>query len=600
VNNGTGGTGDGYEASINSTTEWFELPKSFSSLSSQDYTIRIKDGNDCVRIRSSIAVNQPTPLSCPASGVAPTCYDGSNGSVTASGSGGTPPYTYSITNGATYVTGGTFSNLANGSYVIRVKDANDCTANSSTVTLNRTSPTADFVITNVTCNGGTNGSIAVSNGSGGSGSGYSISIDDTSVAMENKTFHSLPKTFSSLTAGTYITYLKDSSGCVSSFSSTVSQPAVVSFTYNQTQPSCWNSTNGAITFIPSGGNGSYQYSINDSTYTNTNPVTGLGNGNYTLRVRDTNLCYSSTIDHTFATGTPNANLSSPSYNGFNVSCFGGSDGQIVTSGPSSTSTFFRYNFGSSFSNTTGTRYNVGQTISSLTTGNWAVRVYNAGETCFRDYTITLTQPTLNIPSLSISQNPTWSGNLTNAILTLNSTGGVWPKTYRLYEDTTSPYTTCGGTLVGTWANITEANKEFNVTGLTTNGYCLEVTDANGCVTNSGVLEVPLPPGEVSFSPTNQLTVTSGSGTNTSSTAVTITVLGATSTIRLRSSVTTGTNGSASFSVPGGVSVGTGAPTSGAINVDFNLSPGTYAGTLSVTASTGTSFTLVVGTLSRVQ
>jgi hypothetical protein len=62
---------------------------------------------------------------------------------------------------------------------------------------------------------------------------------------------------------------------------------------------------------------------------------------------------------------------------------------------------------------------------------------------------------------------------------------VFPKTYRLYADTTTPYTSCSGDLIFSGSTSTFGTT-FNVTGLTFVGYCLEVTDANGCVTNSGI------------------------------------------------------------------------------------------------------------------
>jgi hypothetical protein len=53
-----------------------------------------------------------------------------NGSITITASGGTPPYTYSIDNGASYPYSGpspfTISNLNPGLYQVRVRDANGC------------------------------------------------------------------------------------------------------------------------------------------------------------------------------------------------------------------------------------------------------------------------------------------------------------------------------------------------------------------------------------------------------------------------------------------------------------------------------------------
>jgi hypothetical protein len=73
----------------------------------------------------------------------------------------------------------------------------------------------------------------------------------------------------------------------------------------------------------------------------------------------------------------------------------------------------------------------------------------------------------------------------DGMLTLSSSGGVFHKTYRLYADTSSPYTTCGGELIFTGTTTTYGTT-FNVGELTSVGYCLEVTDANGCITNSGI------------------------------------------------------------------------------------------------------------------
>ena len=54
------------------------------------------------------------------------CLGNSNGEVTVEGSGGIPPYQYSLDGGATQ-TSGTFSGLSAGDYIITVTDANGCT-----------------------------------------------------------------------------------------------------------------------------------------------------------------------------------------------------------------------------------------------------------------------------------------------------------------------------------------------------------------------------------------------------------------------------------------------------------------------------------------
>jgi hypothetical protein len=101
------------------------------------------------------------------------------------------------------------------------------------------------------------------------------------------------------------------------------------------------------------------------------------------------------------------------------------------------------------------------------------------------YYRTITEPTAQAASLSIVTEPTCA-NGADGVLELTSSGGVFPKTYRLYKDTSSPYTTCGGDLIGTYVTSTFGTT-FNVSNLTSGGYCLEVTDANGCVINSSIV-----------------------------------------------------------------------------------------------------------------
>jgi hypothetical protein len=161
-----------------------------------------------------------------------------------------------------------------------------------------------------------------------------------------------------------------------------------------------------------------------------------------------------------------------------VSCNGGSDGTITVSnisggigGPYSV----KLNSNGTYQVTTTSR-----TYSLLTSNYYEVYVKdsNDNQTIIG---INVTQPTLNVASISVI-----NGESLNAI----SIGGVWPKTYKLRKDTASPYVTgCGDTLITTINNVTESNSTQLISGLSSGYYCLEVTDANGCVVNSGLTEL---------------------------------------------------------------------------------------------------------------
>lgn len=81
---------------------------------------------------SSSSVTQPTAVSVSSTPVNITCYGASTGSITLSGSGGTPAYQYSINNGnpfnqyPAWQSSGSFTGLPSGQFKVRAKDNNGC------------------------------------------------------------------------------------------------------------------------------------------------------------------------------------------------------------------------------------------------------------------------------------------------------------------------------------------------------------------------------------------------------------------------------------------------------------------------------------------
>jgi hypothetical protein len=253
-------------------------------------------------------------------------------------------------------------------------------------------------------------------------------------------------------------------------------------------PSCWNSSNGSLVLSGSGGSGTFYYSIDNGANYQYNDAyfPNLTSQTYYIRVKDTNNCVSqSSVPYNLTTGEPTADFTPT-----NISCNGGSDGSIRTSVINSNGIYYRYNAGAGFTNTSGTRYNVGTSVGSLTSGSYTFRIYNSNESCYKDHTITLTQPTTQTASITSIVGAT-SGD--NGSLTISSGGGTWNKTYRLYKDAASPYNDYPtDNLIATYSNVTAGSPSFNVTGLACGYYWLQVTDANGCQTNTTTYQVPCP------------------------------------------------------------------------------------------------------------
>ena len=481
VSSGTGGSGSGYQAKLGEGGTYANLPVTYSNpLPAGTYTIYIKDSSGCVQTYNQ-TVTQPSAVGISTSQTNPTCWNGSDGSITVSGSGGTGSYTYSK-DGTNYQSSGTFSSLGTGLYTVYVKDSNGCTT-SDYVLLSKSAPNATITVSNPDCNAGT-GTISVSDGSGGSGSGYQAKNGS------GGTYVNLPTSFSSLGGGTYTIYIKDGSACVQTYSATVTIPSAVSGSITSASfPTCYNSTNGSLTVQGSGGTpnaSGYKFCIssNGGSYSAltafkfSHTFSNLPSGNHSIQVLDNNSCFA-IVTYNLTTSTPELGTVSVE----DVSCNGGSNGAIAV---------VSLNGGSSprqVSINGSTYFSPPKSFASLTAAVYTLYVKDANG-CVATYDRTINQPTAQSASLSIITYPTCASP-SSGVLQLTSSGGVFPKTYRLYADTDSPYTTCGGTLVGTYSTATYGTT-FNVGDLTTYGYCLEVTDGNGCVTNSGITVIPEP------------------------------------------------------------------------------------------------------------
>ncbi len=125
----TGGVSP-YEYSIDGGTTYQSSP-TLTGLSAGTYTITVRDNAGCIK-DTSVILGEPTLLTASATSVNSGCA-GNDGQITVTGNGGTAPYQYSIDNGANWQPSNTFTaNTGNYDNVL-VKDANGCTASTSTV-----------------------------------------------------------------------------------------------------------------------------------------------------------------------------------------------------------------------------------------------------------------------------------------------------------------------------------------------------------------------------------------------------------------------------------------------------------------------------------
>jgi hypothetical protein len=131
-------------------------------------------------------------------------------------------------------------------------------------------------ITNVTCNGESNGAIdlTITNGP----TNYNL-VWSNGFSSED---------LSGLKAGSYTVTLYEPSGCSYYSTFVVTEPDPIQVTFSKTQPTCGNS-DGDITAYPGGGSGTYfyQWTYNSTT---SNQLTTIPSGIYELKITDGLAC----------------------------------------------------------------------------------------------------------------------------------------------------------------------------------------------------------------------------------------------------------------------------------------------------------------------
>ncbi len=310
------------------------------------YTVTVTDSYSSVKT-GSWTVNEPGALSWASSKTNVTCNGLCDGSIaTLYTLGGTPPYTYHWSNGATTQN---LAGLCPGTYSVTVSDAHLCDVRGfSTITQPEAiSMGANLVA--VSCNGMGNGSIDLSVSGGTFPYSYVWSNGATTGYIGN------------LFSGTYSVTVSDGYNCTATGNWTVSEPAGLSWDCTKTNVTCKGACDGTIsTSVMMGGTAPYAYHWSNGA--NTDNLTGLCQGTYSVTVTDANLC--NIITYRTITAPDALALSASTVA---ASCPAASDGSINLSVSGGT---LPYSYFWSNSSTT-------EDISGLAAGSYSVTVIDA-------------------------------------------------------------------------------------------------------------------------------------------------------------------------------------------------------------------------------
>lgn len=248
-------------------------------------------------VTGAVTITQPsTPLSAVINTIPLGC-NGSAGSLTAVGSGGTGPYSYSWNNGQISAV---LANLSTGTYTCYIKDDNNCTTQVS-ATLN---PPQSLAATTSTlpspCFGINTGTATALVTSGTAPYTYTWSNGQSAA------------TITGLAAGAYTCIIHDANACSATVTAVVQGPSTaLSIAFNSQNPGCTGTADGSITANGVGGTPNYSYSWSNGISGQT--ISNLSPGVYTCFISDAANCTNQqSVTLTQASGLSTATSSTPS------------------------------------------------------------------------------------------------------------------------------------------------------------------------------------------------------------------------------------------------------------------------------------------------
>lgn len=409
-----------------------------SGLSAGTYTVSVADANGCA-VNDSITLTEPDSLLSSATvtsdynGNDISCFGASDGTISASVSGGTGAWSYSWSSGGGAAMA---SGLPAGSYTVAVTDANGCASQSNASISSPAALALTMSGTNHSCiqNDGT---AAVAAAGGQPAYSYLWSNGNLTGTLTN------------LGSGTYAVTVSDANGCAMADSivvvpaTSVGGTASITSSFNGSDVSCAGASDGQATATPIGGSMPFTYMWSNAAITQV--ATGLSASPYTVTITDGLGC----------TTTASVSLNEPAAlavvaNATQPNC-GISDGTAIAN-PTGGTTAYTYLWSNG-----GTS----STITNLGTGQFTVTITDANG-CTAAADTTLLQPAAIAGTATVTS--TYSGaqiscnGATDAVILAAGQGGSGVYSYA-------------------WSSGGNAATEM---GLAAGQYTVTITDSNGC------------------------------------------------------------------------------------------------------------------------
>ncbi|MCX6200292.1 MAG: gliding motility-associated C-terminal domain-containing protein [Bacteroidetes bacterium] len=394
-----------------------------------NYSVTISDNQLCT---AAIAVNisEPTALAISETHVDVPCGLVNAGSIDITVSGATLPYTYLWNDG---VITQDRTNIPVGNYSITATDNNACSISLSATVSSLAGLVISETHADATCNAGNSGTIDVT--LVGNAPPFTYLWND-GIATQDRT---------NLLAGVYSVTATDVNTCIITLSVTINQPSALVVTETHTNALCNGGSSGTIDVTATAATPPYTYLWNDGI--TTEDRNNIAAGNYSVTVRDLNLCSASI---TLNISEPTALVVTETH--LAALCFGAASGSIDITASSATPPYtYLWNDAITAEDRT-----------NIAAGNYSV-VVNDFNSCITSIAISISQPT------AVTVNETHTNALCNGAsdgsINITSAGGT-PGYIYLWND----------------AVITEDR-----TNISAGNYSVVVNDLNSCTATLSIV-----------------------------------------------------------------------------------------------------------------
>ena len=265
----------------------FTSDNTYSNLPIGDYTVVVRDANDCtsqqvLTVRELELVLDPDVAAV----TPPSCFGFSDGSIVVDIDNGQPPFQYDFNDGQGFQSDNALLNIAEGVYTVDVVDANSCTGQ---FVFDIQSPellVVEGTPDSVSCFGLSDGSILTTTTGGTEPYTYQWSDGNTEPDLLD------------VPAGSYTVTVTDANSCSATATIDVEQPAELLIdAIDVNDILCFGDSTGTANIVASGGNPPYEYSADGIVYRSTALLTDLPGGTNTYYVRDQLGCVA-TLDAT--------------------------------------------------------------------------------------------------------------------------------------------------------------------------------------------------------------------------------------------------------------------------------------------------------------